>query len=212
MKFERIQFITDNSNADELFSKVRSALIHGVRWIQYRNKTSADDIKLIEALQLKKICDEFSATLIINDSIELCMESRAHGVHLGKNDMKISEARKILGNEFIIGGSTNSFEDVLQCVHEGADYAGIGPFRFTATKNNLNPILGRAGFEKIMTAYKERNLSLPLFAIGGVMESDVGFFINLGIYGVAVSSMIASSNNISSSVKSLKEKFQTQII
>lgn len=97
------------------------------------------------AEELKKACENRHALLIIDDYVEVAREVKADGVHLGKNDMPIEEARKLLGEGFIIGGTANTFEDVKRHYEAGADYLGIGPFRFTTTKKNLSPVLGLEG-------------------------------------------------------------------
>ncbi len=136
-------------NCEERYSYVESArmaLLGGCRWIQLRMK-EADDTQFDEnALVVQKPCKEFGATFIIDDNVALAKRIKADGVHLGKNDMPIAEARDILGEGFIVGGTVNSFEDILYHL-QGCmpDYFGCGPFRFTSTKKNLAPILGHEG-------------------------------------------------------------------
>ena len=85
----------------------------------------------------------------------------ADGVHLGKLDMPIKEARERLGKDFIIGGTANTFEDIRQHAADGADYIGCGPFRFTTTKRKLSPILGLDGYHSILTQMREKGITIP---------------------------------------------------
>ena len=160
---------------------------NGIRWIQLRVKNKPFAEWLLIARDVKFICDQFKTTLIINDNVEIAKALNAHGVHLGKDDITIREARKILGNEKIIGGTANSAEDILKLQNEGADYIGLGPFRFTSTKNNLPDILGLEGYHQI---FKSSNFQIPIIAIGGITSEDVEALINTGVYGIAVSSAI----------------------
>ena len=93
--------------------------------------------------------------------VELVKKIHADGVHLGKKDMPVAEARKMLGKDFIIGGTANTFEDVKMHYEAGADYIGCGPFRFTTTKKNLSPILGLEGYRSIVSQMKEAGIHLP---------------------------------------------------
>lgn len=165
---------------------------NGIRWIQLRVKNKSFDEYLQIAKEVKIICDVFQATLIINDNVEICKSINADGVHLGKNDLPVSEARKILGNEKIIGGTANTLEDILQLEKNGVDYVGLGPFKFTSTKEKLSPILGLDGYSEI---FKLSNFQIPVIGIGGNQLEDVKPLINTGIYGVAVSSAINLSDN-----------------
>lgn len=113
-------------------------------------KGATDDEVRPIALQVKEWCREQQATFLIDDRVALVKELQIDGVHLGKNDMPIAEARKILGDGFIIGGTANTFEDVKAHYEAGADYIGCGPFRFTTTKEKLSPILGLEGYKDII--------------------------------------------------------------
>src|SRR5690606_30277357 len=97
---------------------------------------SAEEI-LELAIAAKASCDAYGAKLIVNDYPEIALEANAYGVHLGLDDMSVRTARQLLGSEMIIGGTANTFEHILQRVEEGADYIGLGPYRFTSTKKKL---------------------------------------------------------------------------
>ena len=156
------------------------------------------DASLLEetALTIQQMCKARGATFIIDDNVALAKKIGADGVHLGKNDMPIAEARAILGEEFIIGGTVNSFEDVLHHI-EGAtpDYFGCGPFRFTSTKKNLAPILGFEGYRRIVEQMRDHDIRTPLIAIGGIAKSDIPQLLECGATGIALSSSILSAQN-----------------
>ncbi len=212
MMLERIQFITSATAKQNHFDAARKACEAGVKWIQYRNKNPYSKTVLDEAIKLKKICKEYKVTLIINDNPSLANEVQADGVHLGKEDGSVQAARNFLKKDFLIGASCHSVDDIIKAQQAGANYVGLGPFRFTQTKTNLNDFLGKTGFKKIMKEYSDENLTIPVYAIGGVKADDVEFFSSIGIYGVAVSSAITQNDDWCEAVKSLQEKFKTEKI
>ena len=109
--------------------------------------------------------------------------------------MPIAEARKILGNDFIIGGTANTFEDVQMHYAAGANYIGCGPFRFTTTKKNLSPVLGLEGYRNILNRMKEADIQLPVVAIGGITYEDIPEIMQTGVSGIALSGTILRADN-----------------
>ena len=201
-----VQFITHYTERYSYLESVRIALEGGCRWIQLRMKEASIKEILPIAKEAISLCRIYDATFIIDDFVELAKQIKADGVHLGKNDMPIAEARKILGKDFIIGGTANTFEDV-QMLHEaGADYIGCGPFRFTTTKKNLSPIIGLEGYQQIISQMKANNISLPLIAIGGITKEDIPSLMQTGINGVALSGSILRAEN---PIEEMKEIIQT---
>jgi thiamine-phosphate pyrophosphorylase len=159
-------------------------------WVQLRvKKMGYNDWKEI-ALDTQKICKKHSARLIINDNVRLAKEIKADGVHLGKADTNPLEARKILGNDVIIGGTANTFMDIEKLSEARVDYIGLGPFRFTSTKENLSPVLGLDGYQKIMQVCGDSNIRIPVIAIGGIKLDDIQNLLKTGLHGIAVSSAI----------------------
>jgi len=177
----------------------------GIRWLQLRVKNKTDSEWLQIAKDVKQTCDQFQATLIINDNVEIAKEVDADGVHLGKSDMSVQEARKILGNK-IIGATANTLEDILEYQKNGANYVGLGPYRFTETKKNLSATLGIDGYSQIFKS-SNHQIEIPVIAIGGIQLDDVKVLVNAGVYGVAVSSAINLSNNKEKTIRD----FQSQI-
>ena len=132
-----VQFISHYTEKYSYLDSIQLALEGGCRWIQLRMKDASDQELLDTAKQAFDLCQKYGATFIIDDNVLAAKQVGAHGVHLGKNDMPINEARKILGPEAIIGGTANTFDDICAHVAAGANYIGCGPFRFTSTKKNL---------------------------------------------------------------------------
>lgn len=190
-----LQFITHQTELYSYFESARMALEGGCKWIQLRMKEAPLEEVEAVALQLKPICKEHEAMLIIDDHVELVKKLEVDGVHLGKNDMPISQARQILGEAFIIGGTANTFEDVVQHYRAGADYLGIGPFRFTTTKKNLSPVLGLEGYATILSQMKEAHIELPVVAIGGITYEDIPDILSTGVNGIALSGTILRADN-----------------
>ena len=201
-----VQFITHYTEKYSYLDSVRIALEGGCRWIQLRMKEASIKEILPIAQKTMNLCRKYDATFIIDDCVELAKQIGADGVHLGKNDMPIAEARKILGKDFIIGGTANTFEDVQMLHQAGADYIGCGPFRFTTTKKNLSPIIGLKGYQQIISQMKENNMSLPLVAIGGITKEDLPSLMQTGISGVALSGSILRAEN---PIEEMKEIIQT---
>lgn len=198
-----LQFITHYTDTINYLDSVRIALEGGCRWVQLRMKNaSVDDIRPI-ALQAQALCKAAGATFIIDDHVDLVKEIHADGVHLGKNDMPIDEARAILGDEFIIGGTANTFEDVLMHYKNGANYIGCGPFRFTTTKEKLSPVLGLEGYTHIVKQMKEQGINLPIVAIGGINAEDIPALMQTGITGIALSGTVLRADNPVEEMKKL---------
>ncbi len=185
-----LQFITHFTDKFSYFDSAIMALEGGCRWIQLRMKDADENEIEKTALRLIPECRRRGAIFIIDDHVELALRIGADGVHLGKNDMPIADARKLTGPDFIIGGTANTFEDIQRIVSEGADYIGCGPFRFTTTKKNLAPMLGTEGYKNILSQMKEAGFSIPLVAIGGITCDDIPCLLSTGVSGIALSGSI----------------------
>lgn len=190
-----IQFITHSNNRYGYVDGARLALEGGCRWVQLRMKEATEAEFMAAAAEIGRLCKEHGATFVLDDHVEWVEKTGADGVHLGKNDMPIDEARKILGSDKIIGGTANTFEDVEHLYRQGADYIGCGPFRFTTTKKNLSPVLGLEGYQHIVDQMKSHGINLPIVAIGGILESDIKSILATGVSGIAVSGGILNAEN-----------------
>lgn len=185
-----LQFITHYTDTIGYLDSVRIALEGGCRWVQLRMKNATvDEIRPV-ALEAMALCREAGATFIIDDHVALVKEIGADGVHLGKNDMPIDEARRILGPDFIIGGTANTFEDVVMHYNNGANYIGCGPFRFTTTKEKLSPVLGLEGYRDIVAKMKDAAIDIPVVAIGGIVAEDIPQIMETGVTGIALSGTV----------------------
>ena len=161
--------------------------------MQLRMKDASEEEFLRNAHQARKLCDQYQATFIIDDHVELVRECGADGVHLGKNDMPIAEARRLLGDAFIIGGTANTFDDVLSHYRSSANYIGCGPFRFTTTKKGLSPILGLEGYQDIVAKMKSQDIDIPIVAIGGITIDDIPSIMQAGVNGIALSGTVLNA-------------------
>ena len=185
-----LQFITHQTERYSYFDSARMALEGGCKWIQLRMKEAPLEEVEAVAIPLQSLCKDHEAILILDDHVELAKKLEVDGVHLGKMDMPIQQAREILGESFIIGGTANTFEDVVMHYRAGADYLGIGPFRFTTTKKNLSPVLGLEGYSSILTQMYEAHIELPVVAIGGINYEDIPDILHTGVNGIALSGTI----------------------
>ena len=198
-----IQFISHHNERFGYLDSIRVALEGGCRWIQLRVKDASDSEVRPMAIEAMEMCRKAGATFIIDDRVELVRELGADGVHLGLKDMPIADARRILGDRFIIGGTANTFDDVKSHWEAGADYIGCGPFRFTTTKKNLSPILGLEGYRNIISQMKEHGIEIPLVAIGGIEASDIPAIMETGVSGIALSGTVLRDENPAEKMKQI---------
>ena len=154
------------------------------------------DAELLEAtaIEVQALCRSYGATFIIDDDVMLARRIEADGVHLGKEDMPIAEARDVLGTEYIIGATVNSFDDIVAHMRGARpDYFGCGPFRFTTTKKRLAPTLGIEGYLNIMEQMRSEGIAIPLVAIGGITKGDIPELLASGVSGIALSGSVLNA-------------------
>lgn len=192
---KQIQFITHENNRFSYADGAEMALKGGCRWIQLRMKEASDTDFIAVAEKIASMCREYGATFILDDRVHLVKQCKADGVHLGRNDMPITDARAIFGSDVIIGGTANTIDDIERLWRDGANYIGCGPFRFTTTKKNLSQILGLDGYQYITNEMKQRGIQLPIVAIGGITAADIKPLLSTGIDGIAVSGAILNATN-----------------
>jgi thiamine-phosphate pyrophosphorylase len=176
-------------------AQAEAACRGGVRWVQLRVKNASPEAWEQAARATQLVCRRYGAVLIINDNPALARAIGANGVHLGKADLAPAEARRLLGPAFIIGGTANTFADIEQLAAANVDYIGLGPFRFTTTKQNLSPILGLAGYQSLLAQVRAAGLTMPIVGIGGIALADVPSLLATGLHGVAVSGAIAQADD-----------------
>jgi len=210
--YHKLQYISQGKTIEEQLYNIHQALDAGCDWIQmrFKNQTAKDTFTLAESV--KFLCEEYLANFIVNDNLYLAQQIAADGVHLGLTDMNIAEARAILGNTKIIGGTANTFEDIQNHVKNGCDYIGLGPFRFTKTKEKLSPVLGLSGYLQIMQKLKTNKIKIPVYAIGGINLKDIDPLIETGIHGIAVSGMITEYDEKAKTIQQLNEKLYANVI
>ena len=200
-----IQFISHSNERCSYLDGIRLALEGGCKWVQLRMKDAPDEQVARLGVQARGLCDRYGAKLILDDRVNLVVQTGADGVHLGKNDMPIAQAREILGPGKIIGGTANTFEDIVAHWKSGADYIGCGPFRFTTTKKNLSPILGLEGYRDIVARMKDAGITLPLVAIGGITAEDIPAILETGVDGIAVSGTVLRAEDPAAEMAKLIE-------
>lgn len=190
-----LQFISHQNHRYGYIEGIDMALQGGCRWIQLRVKDMPDAEYVALAKQVVPLCRHYGARIIFDDRVHLVKSLGADGVHLGRNDMPIGEARRLLGNTYLIGGTANTIDDIRNIARQGADYIGCGPFRFTATKSHLAPLLGLDGYRKIVQAMRREQISLPVVAIGGIVRTDIQPILQTGIGGIALSGAVLNADN-----------------
>jgi thiamine-phosphate pyrophosphorylase len=207
-----LYFLTMDEGPIGHLEQVEAACKAGIRWIQLRMKQAGADEVRETALAAKKICDAWNCLLIINDRVEIAAEVKAHGVHLGKLDMPVSEARRRLGDDIIIGGTANTIEDIREHYRQGADYIGLGPYRYTTTKKNLSPILGLEGYRQIISRLRQEGIPVPVVAIGGIGVKDAAPLLEAGVQGIAFSGLLVHAGDRPAMVHILEEEITKSLL
>jgi thiamine-phosphate pyrophosphorylase len=182
-------FITDPSlSKNGIFDDVEKAIAGGSRIIQCRDKVKSDSELLSDARRLRAITKKAGAKLIINDSIQVCIESEADGVHLGQEDASLIDAREALGNR-IIGVTAHNVKEALEAEKDGADYIGASPIFATSTKDDAGAAIGLDDLRKIRAKVK-----LPIAAIGGITLKNAPEAIAAGANGLCAISAAAGDS------------------
>ena len=194
-----IYLVTDDGclQGRALIDCVREALEGGVTLVQYRAKTASSAEMYDEALQLKALCDSFNVPLIINDRLDIAMAVGAAGVHLGQDDLPCAAARRILGEDYIIGVSAHNPAEARAALLCGADYLGCGAVFGTATKTDVQK-LGTDGLAAIC-----REKGLPVVGIGGITTDNYREVRAAGADGAAIVSGILAQPNIRTTVRAI---------
>jgi len=201
---EKLQYISQGKTESEQKLNIHKVLDNGIQWVQVRWKDASEKefIRLCE--HAKQLCSNYNAICIINDHVRVAKMIDSDGVHLGLNDESVSEARLLLGDHKIIGGTANTLSDVLQRINEGCDYIGLGPLRFTTTKEKLSPVLGFEGYQNMIESLQKESIEIPkIYAIGGVRLEDIIPLQQAGIYGAAISGLITENPSIINEFKTI---------
>lgn len=194
-----IYLVTDEAclHGRPLLECVEEALAAGVTLVQYRAKAADGGVLYAEACRLKELCDKYGVPLIINDRLDIALAVGAAGVHLGQDDLPCAVARRLLGEDFIIGVSAHNPAEAVQAVSEGADYLGCGAVFGTATKHDV----AKLGLENLRAIRKA--VAVPMVGIGGITADNYAEVLATGADGAAIVSGILAQDDISAVVKKL---------
>ena len=199
-KDKKVYLVTDyRIPFDELTKKVEEALKSGIRLLQYRDKNVSTKIMCERAEELLKLCKKYNTIFLVNDRIDVAMAVEADGVHIGQDDMDCKIARKILGKDKIIGVSTKTVEESLKAVNDGCDYLGCGAVYSTNTKDTSVITIETLGEIR-------KNVSVPIYGIGGIDVNNITKELKKQIDGVAVITAILNSKDIDKKIIEFKEK------
>lgn len=202
----KIQFITDPRDDCDPLEQVEMVCSAGIRWVQMRLKDYSRAEKCRLGTEMAAVCRRHGAVFIVNDDVDIAVETGADGVHLGLEDEEPEEARKVLGSSALIGGTCNTMADIRLRAMQGVDYIGLGPYRFTTTKKKLSPVLGLQGYEEILRQCSEERIDLPIVAIGGIRTEDINPLQTAGVFGIAISSLILDAADPRQRIREIQEK------
>jgi thiamine-phosphate pyrophosphorylase len=192
---DRLQYISSGLTPENHLQHITEACEAGVKWIQLRLKNMKFNEYAFYACEARRITTLHDAVLIINDNPQVAIACAADGVHVGNDDISPAEARAMFDRNVIIGGTANTWNDVLRLIEAEVDYIGLGPFRFTTTKEKLSPIIGLKGYISVMQKMQEIGENVPVIAIGGIELEDIAEITRAGIHGVAVSGVITNATD-----------------
>lgn len=194
-----IYLVTDEAclHGRPLLECVEEALAAGVTLVQYRAKAADGGVLYAEACKLKELCDKYGVPLIINDRLDIALAVGAAGVHLGQDDLPCAVARRLLGEDFIIGVSAHNQAEAVQAVSEGADYLGCGAVFGTATKHDV----AKLGLENLRAIRKA--VAVPMVGIGGITADNYAEVLATGANGAAIVSGILAQEDIAGIVQRL---------
>lgn len=194
-----IYLVTDEAclHGRPLLECVEEALAAGVTLVQYRAKAADGGVLYAEACKLKELCDKYNVPLIINDRLDIALAVGAAGVHLGQDDLPCAVARRLLGEDFIIGVSAHNPAEAVQAVSEGANYLGCGAVFGTATKHDV----AKLGLENLRAIRKA--VAVPMVGIGGITADNYAEVLATGANGAAIVSGILAQDDIGAVVKKL---------
>lgn len=187
-KLRGLYVITDSRLGGGHIAGARAALQGGARIIQLRDKEATTRQLVAYAQVLRTLTREYNALLIINDRLDVALAVEADGVHLGQEDMPVRLARRIAGEELIIGVSAETVDEAIRAEAEGADYLGVGPMFATATKPDAGAPVGPERLREI-----KQHVSLPVFGIAGITLQNAPLVLQAGADGICVISAILNA-------------------
>ncbi len=188
----KLHYISQGKTSEEHLENIQKACASGAELVQLRMKSFSEEDVLETAKKARGITGHFQTRLIINDYYKIAKEVKADGVHLGKLDADPLEVRAYLFSWQLIGGTANTLEECQVLLNKKVDYIGLGPFRYTNTKENLSPVLGEKGYSEILEKLKT---DIPVIAVGGITQYDILDIMITGVYGMAISGEITRDFN-----------------
>lgn len=200
--------VTDRTwlkDTETLAQKVEQAILGGVTMVQLREKDLNKESFLEEAKSINTVCDRYQVPFLINDHVDIAKEVNASGVHLGQDDVTLPEARKILGEDKIIGISAHNVKEARKAQEEGADYLGVGAAFVTGTKADAKPI----DFHLLQEICN--TVSIPVVAIGGITLENMEGLRGTNIDGIAVVSALFADRDITDKARRLQTKMKEMI-
>ncbi len=200
-----LYFITDSTGymETEFLERCEAALRGGVTLVQIREKEKNTREYIVLAQKLHTLCRKYNVPLIVDDRIDVAMAVGAEGVHLGQSDMPIDSARKILGNDIIIGATAKTVPQALEAYRQGADYLGVGAIYPTTTK--VKTVLTSCETLKDICSA----IPIPVNAIGGLNKDNIDILSGIPIAGICVVSAIMKADDPEDAARKLLEKFKT---
>ena len=203
----RLYFITDSTpyTEDEFLSRVKAALSGGVTLIQLREKERSTREYIALAKKVHALSQQFGVPLIIDDRVDVALASGAEGVHLGQSDMQIDAARKIVGEDFIIGATTKTVEQALEAYQQSADYLGVGAIYPTTTKVKT-VLTSTETLDKICKA-----VPIPVNAIGGLNKDNIDVLKGIDIKGVCAVSAIMKADDPKTAAEELSQAVKIKL-
>ena len=191
--------VTDRAwvGTKSLYEQVKEALENGVTCVQLREKELSEEDFLKEANQISTLCKEYKVPFIVNDNVNIAIACKADGIHIGQEDMELTNVRKLVGEDMIIGVSVHTVEEALKAQEGGADYIGIGAVFATSTKTDVDVL----SFETLKSICEA--VDIPTVAIGGIKKDNICKLKKSGIDGVAVVSAIFAAKDIATATKEL---------
>ena len=191
--------VTDRAwvGTKSLYEQVKEALENGVTCVQLREKELDESDFLKEANQISTLCKEYKVPFIVNDNVDIAIACEADGIHIGQEDMELTNVRKLVGEDMIIGVSAHTVEEAIKAQKDGADYIGIGAVFATSTKTDVNVL----SFETLKSICEA--VDIPTVAIGGIKKDNICKLKGSGIDGVAVVSAIFAAKDIATATKEL---------
>jgi thiamine-phosphate pyrophosphorylase len=183
------------------YELAKMAIKGGADMIQLRDKFLSTSEFIRIAIGIRKLCNKHKVLFVVNDRADAALVSGADGVHLGKEDIPINDAAKILGKKKIVGGTAHTLKEAVQREIEGADYIGFGHIYHTSSKHKSDKPKGIKYLKRVV-----EKLKIPVFAIGGIGISNINEVMSTGAHGAAVIGSVAGSKYPERVVKELRKK------